>query len=172
VKVIHSLSPQASRKDPTTGGKIERPYGWLQDRLIRTCVREDVTDIQHAQRILNQELYRYNRHQVHSTTQEIPYFRFQRALKERRSLFREFKIRPPFQSVKDIFCLRMDRTVDPYRKISISPLQFKVHADPRKQVNLRIYPLNEEISEIRFWCEGKLIDVQRAKNSDFKGVHF
>jgi len=165
VKVIHSLSPQAR-------GKIERPYGWLQDHLIRTCVREDVTEIQQAQKILNQELRRYNHHQVHSTTQEIPYLRFQRALKEKWSLFREFKIRPPFQSVKDIFCLRMDRIVDSYRKISIHNLQFKVHADPRKQVNLRIYPLDEEISEIRFWCEGKLIDVQKVKNSDLKGVHF
>ena len=165
VKVTYALSPQAK-------GKIERPYGWLQDHLIRTCVREDVTEIKPAQQILRHEVYRYNYRQVHSTTQEIPYFRFQRALKERRSLFREFKIRPPFQSVKDIFCLRMDRTVDPYRQISISPLQFKVHADPRKQVNLRIHPLNDEISEIRFWCEGKLIDVQKIKNSDFKGVHF
>jgi len=165
VKVIHSLSPQAR-------GKIERPYGWLQDRLIRTCVREDVTDIQQAQRVLNQELRRYNHQQVHSTTQEIPYLRFQRALKEKQSLFREFKIRPPFQSVKDIFCLRMDRIVDSYRKISIHNLQFKVHADPRKQVNLRIYPLDDEISEIRFWCEEKLIDVQKVKSSDFKGAHF
>lgn len=165
VKVTYALSPQAK-------GKIERPYGWLQDHLIRTCVREDIADIKPAQQILRQEVHRYNYRQVHSTTQEIPYFRFQRALKERRSLFREFKIRPPFQSVKDIFCLRMDRTVDPYRRISISPLQFKVHADPRKEVNLRIHPLNYEISEIRFWCEGKLIDVQRIKNTDLKGVHF
>ena len=165
VKVTYALSPQAK-------GKIERPYGWLQDHLIRTCVREDIADIKPAQQILRQEVHRYNYRQVHSTTQEIPYFRFQRALKERRSLFREFKIRPPFQSVKDIFCLRMDRTVDPYRRISISPLQFKVHADPRKEVNLRIHPLNHEISEIRFWCEGKLIDVQRIKNTDLKGVHF
>jgi hypothetical protein len=166
VEVIHSLSPQAR-------GKIERPYGWLQDHLIRTCVREDVTQIQQAQKILNQELRRYNHHQVHSTTQEIPYLRFQRALKEKQSLFREFKIRPPFQSVKDIFCLRMDRTIDPYRRISINNLQLKVnHATPRKEVNLRIYPLNKDISEIRFWCEGTLIDVQKIKNSDLKGVHF
>lgn len=166
VEVIHSLSPQAR-------GKIERPYGWLQDHLIRTCVREDVTQIQQAQRILNQELQRYNHHQVHSTTQEIPYLRFQRALKEKQSLFREFKIRPPFQSAKDIFCLRMKRTVDPYRRISINNLPLKVsHATPRKEVNLRIYPLNKDISEIRFWCEDKLIDVQRIKNSDLKGVHF
>jgi hypothetical protein len=165
VKVIHSLSPQAR-------GKIERPYGWLQDRLIRTCVREDVTDIQQAQMILNQELHRYNQHQVHSTTKEIPYLRFQRALKEKQSLFREFKIRPPFQSAKDIFCLRMNRIIDPYRKISINNLRFKLHADPRKQVNLRIYPLDDEISEIRFWCDEKLIDVQKVKNSELKGVHF
>jgi len=41
VKVIHALSPAAK-------GKVERPYGWMQDRLIRTCVRENVTDIRHA----------------------------------------------------------------------------------------------------------------------------
>ncbi len=165
VKVTYALSPQAK-------GKMERPYGWLQDRLIRTCVREDITDIKPAQQILRQEIYRYNYRQVHSSTQEIPYFRFQRALKQKHSLFREFKIIPPYQSAKDIFCLRMDRAVDPYRQISISPLKFKVHADPHKQVNLRICPLNDEISEIRFWSDGKLIDIQKVKNSELKGVHF
>lgn len=166
VKVIHSLSPQAR-------GKIERPYGWLQDRLIRTCVREDVTQIKQAQRVLNHELYRYNHQQVHSTTQEIPYLRFQKALREKRSLFRAFQIKPPYQSIKDIFCLRMDRTIDPYRRISINNLQLKLnHATPGKTVNLRIYPSTIEVSEIRFWCQGKLIDVQRVKNSDLKGMHF
>jgi hypothetical protein len=166
VEVTYALSPQAK-------GKMERPYGWLQDRLIRTCVREDVKEIKQAQRVLNHELYRYNHQQLHSTTQEIPYLRFQRALKENQSLFREFTIKPPYQSVKDIFCLRMDRTIDPYRRISINNLQLKVnHATPGKTVNLRIYPSTNEISEIRFWCDGKLIDVQRIKNSDLKGVHF
>ena len=99
--------------------------------------------------------------QVHSTTQEIPYLRFQKALREKRSLFRAFQIKPPYQSAKDIFCLRMDRTIDPYRSISINNLQLKVnHATPGKTVNLRIYPSNIEVSEIRFWCEGNLI-VQR-----------
>jgi hypothetical protein len=165
VNITYALSPQAK-------GKIERPYGWLQDHLIRTCVREDVANIKPAQQILRQEVHRYNYRQVHSTTQEIPYLRFQKALNDKRSLFREFKIPPPFQSAKDIFCLRMDRTVDPYRQISISSLQFKVHADPRKEVNLRIHPLNQEILEIRFWCEGKLIDVQKVKSSDLERVHF
>jgi hypothetical protein len=166
VKVIHSLSPQAR-------GKIERPYGWLQDRLVRTCVRENITDIRKAQTVLDQELNRYNYRQVHSTTQEVPYFRFKRALEERKSLFREFKIRPPYQSVKDIFCLRINRTIDAYRRISINNLELRVNGStPRQIVNLRIYPLSNQISEIRFWCNNKLIDVKRVKNSDLNLVHF
>jgi hypothetical protein len=96
VKVTYALSPQAK-------GKMERPYGWFQDRLIRTCVREDVTEIRHAQKVLNQEVHRYNYRQVHSTTQEVPYFRFQKALKEKQSLFREFKIQPPSNRLKISF---------------------------------------------------------------------
>jgi hypothetical protein len=166
VKVTYALSPQAK-------GKIERPYGWLQDRLIRTCVREDIAEINPAQQILKQEVYRYNHHQVHSTTQEIPSLRFQRALKENQSLFRDFKITPPYQSPKDIFCLRTERIIDPYRKISLNNLHLKVNrAVPGKTVNLPIYPLTNMISEIRLWCEGNLIDVQRIKTSDLKGVHF
>jgi len=166
IKVTYALSPQAK-------GKIERPYRWLQDRVIRTCVRDNVTEIRQAQGVLNQEVHRYNYKQLHSTTQEAPYFRFQRALEEKRSLFREFRVKPPFQSVKDIFCLRVNRTIDPYRRISINNLQLKVNnATPRKIVTLRIYPLSKDISEVRFWCDDNLIDIQRVKNSDLKVVHF
>ena len=166
VKVIPALSPQAK-------GKVERPYGWLQDRLIRTCVRENVTDIKEAQRVLRREVHRYNYEQVHSTTQEVPYYRFQRALKEKKSLFREFAIKPPYKSVKDIFCLRMKKTIDGYRKISINNLQLKVNnATPREDVNLRIYPMSNGVSEVRFWCNDELLDVQRAKTSDLGIVHF
>jgi hypothetical protein len=166
VKVTYALSPQAK-------GKVERPFGWLQDRLIRSCIRENVTDIKHAQKILNQELRRYNHRQVHSTTQEVPSFRFQNALKKNNSLFREFKILPPYQSTKDIFCLRTNRTIDAYRKISINNLKLKVNkAVPRETVTLRIYPLNKTLSEVRFWCNGELLDVQNIKNKDLQGVHF
>lgn len=160
VKIIYALSPQAK-------GKIERPYQWLQDRLVRTCVRENVSDIRQAQKILKQEIRRYNYRQVHSTTQEVPYFRLQSALKDGTSLFREFKVRPPYQSVKDIFCLRLDRTVDPYRRISVKNLVLKVNGvTSGDKVNLRIYPMNHLLSELRFWCNGRLVDIQRAKNRD------
>jgi hypothetical protein len=115
IKVIYALSPQAK-------GKIKRSYQWLQNRIVRTCARQGVTDIKEAQEILAQEVYRYNYKQIHSITQEIPYFRFQRALKEKESLFREFTIVPPYKSTKDIFCLRVDRMVNSYRKVSINNL--------------------------------------------------
>jgi hypothetical protein len=56
--------------------------------------------------------------------------------------------------------------IDPYRKISLNNLHLKVHRSvPGKTVT-------NIISEIRFWCEGDLIDAQRIKNPDSKGVHF
>ena len=166
VKVTYALSPQAK-------GKIERPYGWLQDRVVRSLVREEITDIKKAQQILNREVYRYNHRQVHSTTQEIPCLRFQRALNENKSLFRSFQISPPWVSPKDIFCLRVDRTIDAYRKISVNGLQIKINgAIPLERVTLRIYPLNNVLSEVRLWSQNKLIDVKKFKNTDLFPVHF
>ena len=165
VNISYALSPQAK-------GKIERPYHWMQDRLVRTCARENISDIKHAQSILNHEVHRYNYRQVHSTTQEVPYYRFQRALQDKKSLFREFQIKPPFQSTKDIFCLRIQRTIDAYRRVSINNLVLKVNGNPYETVELRIYPLNNSISEVRFWCNNKLIDVQKVKNSTLNIVHF
>jgi len=69
VKLTYALSPQAK-------GKIERPYRWLQDRLVRTCCRENIRNIQEAQLILNYLVQKYNYQIVHSTTGEIPYIRF------------------------------------------------------------------------------------------------
>jgi hypothetical protein len=164
VKVIHALSPQAK-------GKIERPYGWLQDRLVRNCVRENVTDIKHAQIPLDREIKRYNYKQIHSTTLEVPYFRFKNAKKENKSLFREFRIKPPYKSVKDIFCFRIQRIANAYRKICLNNLELKANRlNPRDYVNLRIYPIDNQISEIRFWVDDRLIDIQKVKNSDLKNL--
>lgn len=160
VKIIYALSPQAK-------GKIERPYQWLQNRLVRTCVRQDVSDIRQARNILGQEIHQYNYRRAHSTTKEIPYYRLQNALENGTSLFRSFKVKPPYQSSKDIFCLRLDRTVDAYRKISINNLTFKVNkVDPHEKINIRIYPMNNGLVELRFWCNERLVDVQRAKQQD------
>jgi len=166
VKVIYALSPQAK-------GKIERPYQWLQDHLVRTCVRANTTDIRQARTFLRQEIQRYNFRQVHSTTLEVPFFRFQKALKEKRSLFRQFQIKPPYKSVKDIFCLRMDRTVDAYRRVSVNNRPLAVNqAIPGDSLNVRFYPMSNGFTELRFWRDNQLLDVQQLKTIDLKGVQF
>jgi hypothetical protein len=167
VEVTYALSPQAK-------GKIERPYRWIQDKLVRTCYRENIRDIQEAQLTLNNLVQRYNYRIVHSTTGEIPYIRFQRAIREKRTLFREFTISPPFKSTKDIFCLRVDRMVNSYRKVSINNLELRVPSAPLHQrIQLRITPDKEPgLSEVRFWHEGELLDMQKVKNSELNLVHF
>jgi hypothetical protein len=66
IKVTYALSPQAK-------GKIERPYGWIQDRLVRACYRKRISDINQAQLVLNSLIQEYNHQWIHSTTGEIPY---------------------------------------------------------------------------------------------------
>ena len=165
VNIEYALSPQAK-------GKVERPYRWIQDRLVRACAREEVSNIKDAQKILGKEIYRYNYKQVHSTTGEIPYLRFQRALKEKVSLFRPFSLIAPYKSTKDIFALRLTRTLNAYRKISINNLEIKLNGHPRDIIDIRIYPLNSQISEVRFWSNNQLIDIKKIKNNDLKIVHF
>jgi len=155
-------------------GKIERPYRWLQDRIVRTCARERIETVEGAGKVLKYELDRYNNHQVHSTTKEIPILRFERAIKEKRSLFREFEIPSPYTSVKDIFCLRIKRKIDAYHKISINNLKLKVHKAPlREEIELRIVPDEKAgLAEVRIWYKDILTDVYQVKNSDLNVVHF
>ena len=154
VDVIYALSAQAK-------GKIERPYRWIQDHLVRICARDNIKTIAGANQVLAREVYLYNHKWVHSTTKEIPYIRYQRA----NSVLRPFMIPPPYQSIKDIFCYRENRIVDNYRTVSINTLKLKFNNAPiGGNVNLRIYPHNKsELSEARFWHKDKLLDTQQVK---------
>jgi len=166
VKITYALSPQAK-------GKVERPYRWIQDRLTRICARNNISDIKNARMELKKLIEKYNFKWVHSTTKEIPYLRLQQALKEKKSFFKEFSIKPPFKSTKDIFCIRIDRKINAYRKISLDNIIFTPkNAIPHKNVTLRISPINKTVAELRFWSDNKLIDVQRSKIKNLKSVHF
>jgi len=174
VDVIHALSPQAK-------GKVERPYGWIQDHIVRICAREHIDTIASANQVLFREVHEYNFKRVHSTTDEIPYLRYQRAEKENKYVFRKFSVPPPYKTTKDIFCFRFDRTVDAYRTVSIDNVKLRFNNAPlHESVNLRIYPDEKSgLSEIRFWYKDRLLDVQFVKTellklSTFKmlSVHF
>lgn len=166
VKPIFALSPEAK-------GKIERPYQWLQDHLVRTCVRYGITDIHKGQQILDEEVTRYNTKQVHSTTGEIPAIRFNKAVKEGKSLFRPFVPTQPY-TTKDIFSLREARTTDGYRSISLYGTRLKVpRVDPYRPIDIRMFPdIKTRTIEVRFWSEKIFLGSQTLPAKDLPGVHF
>ncbi len=96
VKVTYALSPQAK-------GKVERPYRWLQDRIVRTCALEKLASLEDVRSVLKDDIERYNNHQVHSTTGEIPAICFAKAKQLGDSLFRPFVLPKPYTSLKDVF---------------------------------------------------------------------
>lgn len=166
IKPIYALSPQAK-------GKVERPFGWLQDHLVRTCIRENVKDINHAQRVLNYERDHYNYKQFHTATKEIPSKRFNSAQEAKKSLFRTWVIPKPFLSLRDIFALRAERFVDNYHSVTIKNITVKLpDVEPRYPVDIRIYILDQDFYELRFWFNAKLVKVERMKIMDFLPVYF
>jgi len=159
VKALYALSPQAK-------GKVERPYQWIQDHVVRSCVRDGVIDIKDGQDILNEEIKAYNFKRVHSTTREVPYYRYKKA-KEEKSLWRSFEVPSPFKSTKDIFCTRLNRKADGYRTLTLNRTKLRVNGvNPYDDIEIRIYRQNEEVSELRFWRKEELLDVQKLKNRD------
>ena len=166
VEVVYALSPQAK-------GKIERPYRWLQDRIVRTCALEGIRSLEDGRGVLRDEVARYNERQVHSTTKEIPEIRFEKSRQDGNTLFRPFICPSPFTSAKDVFCLREKRTLNGYHRISFQGHEIEIHDVPvYEDVQLNILPnLERNTMNIRIWWERKLVQsVDVAWNG--KGVHF
>ncbi|OQB98811.1 MAG: hypothetical protein BWX81_00203 [Spirochaetes bacterium ADurb.Bin110] len=49
IRVTYALSAQAKEK-------IERPYQWLQNHLVRRCAQDSITDIEDVREILSEEV--------------------------------------------------------------------------------------------------------------------
>jgi hypothetical protein len=167
VDVSYALSPQAK-------GKVERPYRWLQDRIVRTCAIEKLTAIEEVRAVLKDEVNRYNNHQVHSTTGEIPSIRFDRAKQEGNSLFRPFALPKPYTSTKDIFCLREKRMVNGYRKISLFNHEIVVpHVPLREEVEVHLVPdIERDVLEVRIWWENRMVHSVTYRLTEFPRVQF
>ena len=166
VDVIFALSPQAK-------GKIERPYRWMQDRIVRTCALEKVVELGEVRAVLGEEVDRYNQHQVHSTTGEIPALRFARALSSGNSLFRPFSVPMPYSSPEDIFCLRETRITNGYGRISLFNHEIRVANVPlRQQVDVHLVPdPARNIMQVRIWFQNALAHSVHLPLEGF-GVHF
>lgn len=166
VDVTYALSPQAK-------GKIERPYRWLQDRIVRTCVYESITTLEEARSVLKEEVDRYNNRQVHSTTKEIPSIRFEKAWAAGNSLFRCFSLPKPYTSPKDVFCLRETRLVNGYRRISLFNHTIEVPNVPlREHVEIHLIPNTaKDVMDIRIWWNNRMVHSVSYPLKGFK-VHF
>ena len=167
VDVVYALSPQAK-------GKIERPYRWLQDRIVRTCAIERLTAIDDVRAVLKEELNRYNNHQVHSTTGEVPSIRFEKAKREGRSLFRPFALPKPYTSTKDVFCLRETRMVNGYRRISLFNHEIVAPNVPlREDVEVHLIPdIQREAFEVRIWWDNRMVQSVTYPLKEFPRVQF
>jgi len=166
VGVTYALSPQAK-------GKIERPYRWLQDRIVRTCALEGITTQEDAREVLLMEIDRYNNHQVHSTTGEVPSIRFENARSSGNTLFRPFVLPQPYSSAKDVFCLRATRILNGYRQISLAGHDYEIPYVPiHEDVELHFFPINFDQVEIRVWYESKMVHSFVIASSKLPSVHF
>jgi transposase len=152
VNVTYALSPQAK-------GKVERPYRWLQDRIVRTCALEKLASLEEVRSVLHDELDRYNNHQVHSTTGEIPSLRFEQAQKKGNSFFRPFSLPKPYTSPKDVFCIHGSRIVDGYGRISLFNTDIKIpHPPLHEDVELHMIPdIPKNTLEVRIWFQSKML---------------
>ena len=167
VEITYALSPQAK-------GKIERSYRWLQDRIVRTAAIEKLSTIEEIRQVLREEIHRYNHLQVHSTTGEIPDYRFEKARNAGQSLFRPFLVPKPFKAPKDVFCLKETRVVNPYRRLSFHQQEIPLkHVPPGEEVDLHLVPnLSRESVEIRVWWKGTMIQSAIYPFKAFPRVHF
>lgn len=167
VGLTYALSPQAK-------GKIERPYRWLQDRIVRIAAKEKLITIDELKTALKELVNIYNTKWVHSTTKEIPIVRFENAMRNGRTLFKPFKLENRNHTVDDIFCLRAERVVDSYRKISFDNLDLRVpNGIPRQTVNLHIVPdAEKQVAKIRFWQNDNYLGEVLEKLENLPRVRF
>ena len=167
VAPIYALSPEAK-------GKVERPYRWIQDRIVRTAAKDHIDTIEGLRKILKELVCKYNCQWVHSTTKEIPIIRFENAIKNNKSIFRPFKLAKAEKTIDDIFCLKVQRVVDAYRKISFDGCEIKVpKAMPRQTIDLKIVPdAKKGLIRIRFWQKDYFLGEVLEKMENLPTVHF
>jgi len=158
---------------PQAKGKVERPYRWLQDRIVRTCIYDNLATKAEARNALRAEVHRYNNQQTHSTTGEIPNLRFERARREGNSLFRKLVIPKPYAGPQDVFCLREKRMVNAYRRISLFN-----HAIQAPNVPLHVYvdvhmapDETKQLMQIRIWWNSSMVHALSLPLHGFR-VHF
>jgi len=135
---------------------------------------EKLTSIEDLRHVLQEEIHRYCHLQVHSTTGEIPDYRFAKAQKTGRTLFRPFLIPKPYRSSKDVFCLKETRVVNPYRRLTFYQEEIPLrHVPPGEEVEIHLIPnIDRETIELRVWWKETIVQSVIYTFKAFSRVHF
>lgn len=135
IQGICANSPQAK-------GKVESKFKYLQGRMVRRCAKEQVTTLEHVQRILDEEVRYYNEYKKHEVTGQTPMERFLLAEKEGRSVLRKI---PEGKDLKDLFCLEYVKKLDKYGRTSVKGIPIELKSSPSSEVIIRYIKENGEV---------------------------
>lgn len=123
--------------DAQAKGKIEKVFDYFQRRLPLLCERHKVTDLEEANRLLEELILYYNERRKHEETGEIPSRRWERAVVERKS-----RIRPLGDGLdlERIFSLHYQRLVRKDGRISFEGKLWNSGALPGAKVDVCLIP--------------------------------
>lgn len=105
----------------------------------------------------------------------MPVFRFERLLREGKTMLRPFAIPKPYLHLNDVFCLREERVVDGYRRIRFHSVELTLSGVlPRQTVELRYAPAARDgLTEVRVWYRrARLVEVKMVRTDQLRGVQF
>jgi hypothetical protein len=124
-------------EDAQSKGKIEKRFDYFQRRLPFECERCKVKTVKEAMPILEEMVDFYNNRRVHQETEEIPYERWKRALRDKRTKLRSL---PRHQDLDAIFSLHFPRTVYSDGTIKFQGKTYKIHQPPGTNVTVAFMP--------------------------------
>ena len=140
------------------------PIRWYNYSAVRDELKE----------VLRHLVDSYNTRWVHSTTQEIPIVRFEKALNGNCSLFKPLAVAAPGKDQNDLFCLSFKRTTDGYRSLSFDSICFRLlngKSYTDTEIHLAFDP-KSGLVVARFWQRGSFVEEHKIKMSQLKTVRF
>jgi hypothetical protein len=124
-------------EDAQSKGKIEKRFDYFQRRLPFECERYKVKTVGEAMKILTDLVDFYNHRRVHLETEEIPYERWKRAIREKRTKLRPL---PKNQDLDALFSLHFPRAVYSDGTIKFQGKIYKIHQLPGSKVIVAFIP--------------------------------
>lgn len=130
--VAHRVAPDAPAK-----GKIERRFGFLQNRLVSIFAHEKVRSYEHANRLLIEQIDFYNQHHICRTTGLTPNRAWEQAIAEGRTCLQPC---PPSPLLDLHLSLHVRRRLNADQTVDFLGRSYPVAACRKKTVTIVHHP--------------------------------